>query len=136
METLSRKNLDLLAATIERVEDIESEIGQSKEKLKAAYSTAAGDGFDVKATKQLVKERKADSEKTTKKRRIVELYRRSLGGLAGTPLGDWARGWMAEDARATAADKVEEDPALTAFMAKRKGGKPGKDGGAKDQPSA
>lgn len=119
MDLLNAKNRDLLVATIERIEDAEAEVVEARERVKAAFSAAAGAGFDAKAIRQLIKERKADSEKSIKKRRLVELYRRSIAGLSGTPLGDWARSWIAEDARAKRGDAHEEEPLLSDFMRKK-----------------
>lgn len=107
-----------LAGFVERVESLLDEKAQVSEKIKAEYAEAAAAGFDKKALKQLLKERQADTVGTVEHRSIVALYRRALGTLTGTPLGDWARGWMSREAkmRLDDAKATYADPRLDEFM--------------------
>ncbi len=99
MTDLGNKSTNELAGFVTRIEDLMSEKAEVSERIKGEYAMAASCGFDKKALRQIIKEREADSEKTILHRTIVETYRRALGGLAGTPLGDWARSWLADDER-------------------------------------
>jgi uncharacterized protein (UPF0335 family) len=104
---------------VQRIESLTAEKAEVSERIKKEYAEAAGAGFDKKAIRQLIKERMADLDKTVQHRRTVEVYRRALGTLAGTPLGDWARSWIATDARQ---DRHENEPsAMAEFLSKRKG---------------
>lgn len=96
---LGNKSAKDLADFIQRIESLMGEMTEVKERITSEYAAASGVGFDKKALKQIIKERAADSEKTVEHRAVVETYRRALGGLSGTPLGDWARGWLADDSR-------------------------------------
>ncbi len=114
---LSGDQRNQLSDTIERLEGLMSEKAQVNEKIKAEFSEAASAGFDKKAIQQLLKERAADSEKTVSHRRTVSVYRQALAGLAGTPLGDWARQWIANDARYER--RAAEPSAMADFMKTR-----------------
>lgn len=98
-QELSGDQRNELADYVGRIESLTAERAEAAEKIKAEYAAAAGAGYDKKAIRQLIKERASDLEKTIEHRKIVETYRKALGGLAGTPLGDWARKWMADEAR-------------------------------------
>lgn len=116
---LGNKSAKELAAYIERIESLNAELAELKDNIKAEYALAGGDGFEKKALKQIIKERAADAEKTVQHRATVETYRRALGGLSGTPLGDWARGWLADDARNTR-HAQEAASVMDDFMARAK----------------
>lgn len=90
-DSLNNDTRNLLKDTIERIENLIAEKTQASEAIKAEFATAKSAGFDTKAINQILKERKADLDKTVKHRRIVSVYRTALSGLAGTELGDWAR---------------------------------------------
>lgn len=96
---LSADQKNELGDFVERLESLLAEKAEVNERIKAEYSEAAGTGYDKKAIQQIIKERAADAQKSIEHREIVETYRRALAGLSGTPLGDWARNWMANDAR-------------------------------------
>lgn len=129
MPDLSSKTKTALGEFVTRIESLLEEKTEVCERIKAEYAEAAGDGFDKKAIQQLIKERAADAQKSVEHREIVETYRRALAGLSGTPLGDWARQWMAEDARLKQRAKEVAEP-MANFMSKR--GAKSKD----DQPPA
>ena len=125
-----------LADIVLNIEALHAEQAELKEKIAAIYSDAAADGFDKKAIRQLVKERTGDFDKTIEHRRVVETYRTALGSLQNTPLGDWARQWMASDRRYDVRRKQSTE-AMDEFLksrSERKTRKPksGKDDGAGD----
>ena len=70
--------------------------------------------------KQILKDRKADLDQTIEMRAKIDTYRKALGSLTDTPLGDWARSWMANEARTRRRDSPETDPQLDEFLKKRK----------------
>lgn len=84
---------------IERIEGLNAEKKDVAERIKAEYAMAESNGFDKKAIMQIIKDREGDLDKTVTLRRVTDTYVKALGSLAGTPLGDWARQWMATGAR-------------------------------------
>lgn len=133
LNDLSATSKTELAEFITRIESLLDEKAEISERIKAEYAEAAGTGFDKKAIQQIIKERAADAQKSVEHREIVEAYRRSLAGLSGTPLGDWARQWVAEDARLKQRTKEVAQP-MSDFMSKRR--KPVEDGQSNDTPPA
>lgn len=124
----------LLADYVERVESLEAEKSEVAAKIKAEHALMAGNGFDMPALKQILKERKSDDIKSVEKRTIAAVYRRALATLQGTPLGDWARSWDQEEARtAIHRERGYQAGEMATFMAGRaKGVRPpptDKDGG-------
>jgi uncharacterized protein (UPF0335 family) len=86
-----------LAEVIEEIESLESEKKQTSEKIKGVYATASAEGLDVAALKQIVKDRRADMDKTAELRVTVARYRKELGALGDTPLGEWASAYIATE---------------------------------------
>src|SRR5689334_17957464 len=113
MDDIDPKTRDELAAFIQRIEDGEADRAKASENIKSIYAQAASTGFDVKALRQLIKDRKADSDKSISLRAVVRTYRKALGNLTGTPLGDWARGWIAEENRDQQPNRYEDDKTLS-----------------------
>lgn len=70
---------DQLRAFIERIEHVESEIDSHKADLKEIYSEAAGNGFDTKILRQIVRIRKMDANARAEDEAILELYMSALG---------------------------------------------------------
>lgn len=121
MEELGGNARKELEEFISRIESLEGERVQVTEKIKSEYAEAAGSGFDKKALKQLIKERAdADIDKTIKHRRVVELYRRALSRSKQATFGDWARGWLARDAKTSINEGAAGDTKLAEFLKGRK----------------
>lgn len=114
---LGRNAREQLAGFVERIESLTEEKAEVSERIKSEYAEAAGSGFDKKVIRQLIKERTADFQKTIEHRATLNAYRRALGGLAGTPLGDWARQWISTEARTSRPADV--DPLMSDWMKKR-----------------
>lgn len=127
---LTSETRNQLGDYVERIEGLIAERKEISEKIKSEYADAAGAGFNKKAIGQIIKERLADLDKTIEHRKIVDTYRRALGSLAGTPLGDWARQWLANDARMDR--RAKEPTPMDEFMKARTGKPPesGKDASA------
>lgn len=80
---------DQLRAFVERIERIEEEIKACNDDKKEIYAEAKGNGFDTKAIKIVVKERRADPSELMELEAIVGLYRAALGMSSGG-MGDEA----------------------------------------------
>jgi uncharacterized protein (UPF0335 family) len=122
-----------LEGFIERIEGLEAEKKMAGEKIKAEYAAAEGAGFDKAGIKQMVKDRKADLQKTIEFRALVAAYRRALARRAGNALGslgEWARSWMASEAKVGLSNEQREAKADYARpLDELLKGRKGKDGG-------
>lgn len=83
-------NAQALAAYVERIENKWNERGEITEDLKLIYAEAKNAGFDVGILREIVRERRMDPEARESRYAVLDAYRRSLGMLDGTPLGDAA----------------------------------------------
>jgi uncharacterized protein (UPF0335 family) len=120
-----------LAGFIERIEAAETEMMQGREKRKAEYAQAEAIGLDKAVIRQMVKDRRADVQKTIEFRAKLAAYRKALANLTGRSLGDlgeWARTWRATEAKMSI-DETEADQVrpLDELLKGRKG--KGKDDG-------
>jgi uncharacterized protein (UPF0335 family) len=64
---------------IERIETIESELDAKKADRKAVYSELKGEGYDSKATRQIVRLRKKEAHVRQEEDMILETYRTAIG---------------------------------------------------------
>ncbi len=81
---------DRLLSYIQRIERLEEEKTALVIDIREVYAEAKGDGFDVKTMRAIVKLRKLDSADRAEQEALLELYKRALGMLADTPLGEAA----------------------------------------------
>lgn len=72
---------DQLKAIVERIENVESEIKGLTDDRNEIYAEARGNGYDVKALRHIVKERKQDANKRAEFETIVDTYKQALGML-------------------------------------------------------
>lgn len=79
-----------LRSFIERIERLEEEKAAIAGDIREVFKEAAGDGFDVKAMRDVLRLRKMEAEFRREREELVEIYKRALGMLDGTPLGDAA----------------------------------------------
>ena len=79
-----------LRSFCERIERVEEEIAGLKADVKEIYADAKSHGFNTKILRQMIKERKVEPNEWQEARTLADLYRRALGILDGTPLGDAA----------------------------------------------
>lgn len=66
-------------AFIERVENVTATIKDEQEARKEIYAEAKGEGYSVKALKQLVKLRTLDPSKRLEEKQILEIYADAIG---------------------------------------------------------
>jgi uncharacterized protein (UPF0335 family) len=68
-----------LRSFVERVERIEVDQKALAEDKKEVYAEAKGAGFDTKALRKIVSERKANADDLAEFESILDLYRHALG---------------------------------------------------------
>jgi uncharacterized protein (UPF0335 family) len=83
-------NETALARYVERVERLHEERASLGEDIKAVMEEAKNAGFVPKIIRQMVRERKMEPVELQDHLALLDSYRRGLGMLAGTPLGDAA----------------------------------------------
>lgn len=79
-----------LKSFIERIEGLEQEKRTLAADIKEVYTEAKGAGFDTKIMRRLIKERKCDASDLAEEEALLAVYKRALGMLADTPLGEAA----------------------------------------------
>ena len=72
---------DQLKAFVERIERLEEEKKALSDDIRDVYAEAKGNGFDVKALRQVVKLRKQDVDERKEHEAILETYLQALGML-------------------------------------------------------
>ncbi len=68
-----------LRSIVERVERLHEERKALSSDIAAVYAEAKGNGFDVKALKEVVKRRSIDGSKLSEHEAIVQSYEAALG---------------------------------------------------------
>ncbi|MDE2096829.1 MAG: DUF2312 domain-containing protein [Patescibacteria group bacterium] len=81
---------DQLKAIVERIERLEEEKKATADDIRDVYAEAKGNGFDVKALRQIIKLRKIDAAQRQEQEAVLETYMHALGMLADLPLGQAA----------------------------------------------
>jgi uncharacterized protein (UPF0335 family) len=84
-------NRNQLKRLISRIENVEEEKRALSKDIKELYEQGKNLGFNVKAMKALVKERRQDPDEKRDLDAILDEYREALGQLIDTPLGDAAQ---------------------------------------------
>ncbi len=92
-----RRQLQGYVAEIELHQNV---IDNEKTNQKLIFDSAKDAGFDLKAMRTVLKERKQGRDKVEKHQAVVDVYKLALGQLDGTPLG----------AAAIARDVPEDNP--------------------------
>ena len=72
-----------LRAFIERIERLEEEKKTIADDIKDVYAEAKGSGFDTKAIRKIISERKQDAAERLEFESILDLYRHALGMAVG-----------------------------------------------------
>ncbi|PBB41777.1 DUF2312 domain-containing protein [Mesorhizobium sp. WSM3866] len=68
-----------LRAIIERIERLEEEKKTIADDIKDIYAEAKGTGFDTKAIRTIIRERKKDQAERQEFESILDLYKAALG---------------------------------------------------------
>lgn len=79
-----------LRSLVDRIERLEQERKALGEDIKDIYSEAKSAGFDVKALRILIRQRKLDAAELEETETLVDIYRRALGDYSSTDLGNAA----------------------------------------------
>jgi uncharacterized protein (UPF0335 family) len=69
---------DRIRSFVERVEQIDQEIGELNEGKKEVFAEAKGEGFDVKVLREIIKLRKQDQEERDERDTLLDLYMRAM----------------------------------------------------------
>lgn len=72
-----------LRAFVERIERLEEEKKTIGDDIKDVYAEAKGTGFDTKAIRKIIAERKQDAAERLEFESILDLYRHALGMAVG-----------------------------------------------------
>jgi uncharacterized protein (UPF0335 family) len=72
---------DQLKSIIERIERLEEEKKTISDDIRDVYAESKGNGFDVKALRQIVRLRKQDPNDRQEHETIVDTYMQALGML-------------------------------------------------------
>ncbi|OWK35223.1 hypothetical protein FRUB_04512 [Fimbriiglobus ruber] len=73
------QSADQLRSVIERVEKLEEEKAAIAGDIRDVFAEAKGNGFDVKAIRQIIKLRKLDASERDEQESILDTYLRALG---------------------------------------------------------
>lgn len=68
-----------LKAFIERIERLAEEKQTIADDIKDVYAEMKGTGFDTKAVKEIIKQRKKDANERQEEEAILDLYKAALG---------------------------------------------------------
>jgi uncharacterized protein (UPF0335 family) len=79
-----------ITSIVERIERLEEEKKSIADDIRDVYAEAKGNGFDVKALREVIRIRKLDAQERAEREAILETYMAALGMLADTPLGQAA----------------------------------------------
>ena len=78
---------DRLRSIVERYERLDEEVKALRGDQKDLMTEAESAGFDKKALRKLIAERKMDATERDEIESLLEVYRRALGEYVSTPLG-------------------------------------------------
>jgi uncharacterized protein (UPF0335 family) len=84
---IASEQLHAFVARIERLEEEKADIADS---IKAVYAEAKASGFATGIIREIVALRKQSEEERAEHDALLDLYKRALGMLADTPLGEAA----------------------------------------------
>lgn len=73
--------VDQLKSIIARVEKLEEEKAAIADDIRDVFAEAKGNGFDVKAIRQIIKLRKMDAQEREEEETVLDTYMRALGML-------------------------------------------------------
>lgn len=73
--------VDQLKSIIARIEKLEEEKAAISDDIKDVFAEAKGNGYDVKAIRQIIKLRKMDAQEREEEETVLDTYLRALGML-------------------------------------------------------
>ena len=68
-----------LVSIIERIEKLEEEKAAIAADIKDVMAEAKGNGFDIKAIRQIIRLRKQDAAEREEEETVLEVYKRAIG---------------------------------------------------------
>lgn len=81
---------DHLRSIVDRVERLEEERKALSSDILDIYTEAKSAGFDVKVLRRLIADRRKEPADVEELETLLDVYRRALGMLSDTPLGEAA----------------------------------------------
>lgn len=78
---------DRLRSIVDRIERLETERANLGSDIKDLYAEAKSAGYDVKALRIVIRQRKQDAADLEETETLVDIYRRALGDFGSTGLG-------------------------------------------------
>ena len=69
---------DQLLTIIERIEQIEGEIGELAEAKKEIYLEAKGNGYDIKTLREVIRIRKQDAKQRDEQESLLDVYMQAI----------------------------------------------------------
>jgi uncharacterized protein (UPF0335 family) len=73
-----------ILSIIERIEQLEEEIKALNEGKKEVFAEAKGEGYDLKALKEILKIRKLDRDERDEQESLIDLYMRAMSAAEET----------------------------------------------------
>jgi uncharacterized protein (UPF0335 family) len=83
-------NRDALAGYVRRVASLHDDRDELNGDIREVYKEAKDAGIDTTILREIVREHRTDAEARNSRYALLDGYRRALGMLADTPLGDAA----------------------------------------------
>lgn len=84
---IAAEQLQSFVLRIERLEEDKANVAAD---IREVFSEARAQGFDTKIMRELIRIRKMEESDYREREEILDLYKRALGMLADTPLGQAA----------------------------------------------
>lgn len=81
-----------LRSFVERIERLEEEKAALAGDIREVYAEAKSEGYTPKIMRMLIAERRMNEADRQERDELLEVYRRALGMLSDTPLGEAALG--------------------------------------------
>lgn len=87
---VGNNSAEQIKSIVERLEKLNEEKKAIQDDFNDVLKEAAGNGFDAKALRAIVRIRAQDATKRAEQEALIETYLHALGDLAETPLGQAA----------------------------------------------
>jgi uncharacterized protein (UPF0335 family) len=79
--TTGHNSNEQLKAVLARINRLEDEKKQTSDDIRDIYAEAAGNGFNPKALRSIVREQRADAKKAAELQSDIDAYKAALGML-------------------------------------------------------